>query len=97
MIHRKCPHCSTWNNDEEHCKNCGELIDPVKVREKESVEREKRRILLRKPTELDRLFEKFSNSKNPLIRGLYYILYGIWFVFAAIIGFILYLIMLTPG
>ena len=97
LIQKKCPHCGTWNKDEEHCTNCGKLIDPIKLREQERLEQQKQRILLRKPTQVDLWFERFSNSKNPLVRALYCILYSIWMVFAAIIGFILYLIALTPG
>jgi len=96
-IQRKCPKCKTWNKAEEQCTNCGQLLNPEKLREEEKVEREKQKVLLRKPSELERWFEKVENSENILVRAIYQIVYSIWMVFAAIIGFILYAVTATVG
>lgn len=96
-MERKCPHCGTWNKEVDYCINCGKLIDPEKIKVKEEAAKEKRKILLRKPNKLDEWFEKFSNSKNPLVQALYYLLYSVWMIFAVIVGFILYAVALAPG
>lgn len=95
-MERKCPQCGTWNNDETHCKKCGTLIDPKEIAEKEE-EQKKKEFMLRKPGKLDALFDKFAQSKNPFVKIVYYILYSIWVVFAAIVGFVLYLTAAGPG
>lgn len=96
-MERKCPHCGTWNKEVERCSNCGELIDPEKIKIVEQTAKEKRKLLLRKPNKLDAFFEKFSNSKNPLVQIIYYLLYSVWLIFAVIVGFILYVVALAPG
>ena len=96
-IQRKCPSCDTWNKDEEYCTNCGQLLDPDKLRKEEKLEREKQKVLLRKPNELDHWLEKVEKSKNPFIWLIYRIVRTVWVVFAAIITFILYAIAAAPG
>lgn len=96
-IQRKCRHCGTWNKDEEYCTNCGNLLNPEKIRRKENAEKEKKRLLLRKPNQLDTWLENFSNSKNPLVKVLYHILNTVWIIFAAIGGFIIYIVAMVSG
>ena len=95
-MERKCPKCGVWNNDEDYCKDCGTLISPSKIAVKEEEER-KAKFQMRKPGKLDEWFEKFAASKNPFVKILYYILYSIWFIFAALIGFALYIAAASPG
>jgi methionyl-tRNA synthetase len=96
-VERKCPSCGTWNKKEvDYCTNCGHLISPEIIQEKEA-EEQKRKILLRKPGVLDRWFESFAQSKNPLVKLVYYILYSVWIVFSAIVGFVLYMVAAGPG
>ena len=89
-IQRKCSKCQTWNNDESHCLNCNELIDPVLIEE----EREKIREEVRNskpPTKLDLFIDRWKNSKYLILRILYKILYSIAVIFVSIATFFAWL------
>lgn len=85
-VERKCLKCGTWNRDEDHCSNCGELISPILIEEEREKEREARRESM-PPTALDRFVIAWKNHPFFLIRWIYYILYSIGFAFFAIASF----------
>lgn len=49
------------------------------------------------PSALDRFFESWAATKNPLLKGLYLLCKALWMVYMAIIAFILWLIAAAPG
>lgn len=59
--------------------------------------KEKKRIPLRKPDQLDIWFDKLSKSKNPIVKIFYYLALSIWAVFAVIVGFILLIASIATG
>lgn len=96
MIERKCLKCSTWNNDEKFCKNCGAALAPEEIIREED---EKRAALeAAKPIpKLDQLLDKAKNSKYLLVRILFYALYSVALVVFAIASFVAYLVAWSPG
>ncbi len=93
-VSRKCPACNTWNGEEAHCSNCGEVIDPWLIREEKDKDSHHAN---RPPSLLDQMFDGMKYSKWILVRGLFWIGYSIWFVFFSILSFILAIIAWTPG
>lgn len=89
-VERKCLVCQTWNNDNDYCTNCGNLLSPVLIEEKRERERELRRNLV-PPTKLDIFIDNWKNSRFLVLRVIYQILYGIAFIFFAIASFFAYL------
>jgi hypothetical protein len=96
VVKRKCPKCGTWNGNEDHCTNCGELLNYTLIRKKEDEKRVKE-FSTRPPDSIDRFLNTFKNSSFILVRMVYYILYGVWFMFALIISGILYIVAAGPG
>lgn len=95
-MERKCKSCGTWNNDEDHCTNCGALISPIKIEEERRTTYEKQQ-QLRPPNKVDLWLEKISKSKNPLVLFFYYIFYSIWFLLMGLVTIVIYLVIATPG
>lgn len=89
-VERKCPKCSTWNQDEDNCRNCGELLSPELI----EIKREEVREEIRKSTPLpplDIFLEKWKNSRFWLLRVLYKVLRTIAVIFLGIASFFAYL------
>ena len=95
-VERKCPKCGEWNNNEEYCTQCGQLLNPVKIRIQEDVE-QKKAFSAKPPDKLDIFLQKFKHSRFFLFRWLYYVLYSIWLVFGVVVSFILYMVAGTVG
>ena len=89
-VKRKCASCNTWNNDEDYCTVCNTTLSPIII---ENIREEEREEIRRNkpPTKLDIFIEKWKNSSNILIKGSYYILYTIGFIFFSIAGFFAWL------
>lgn len=96
-VERRCRDCGAWNiNGETCCESCGTLISPEKIR----LEAEKKKATLelnRPPSFLDKLFSKWRNSRNPVVKASFYIVYGVWFTYAAVLAFFLWLIAAFPA
>lgn len=96
-IQRKCSSCGTWNTDGElKCKECGATLDVQQKLQEEHAERERKRIELPR-TKFDLFVERISNSKNPFIKVAYVFVKTVWFIYWAILSFILWLVAATPG
>lgn len=95
-VKRKCPKCGTWNGSENNCTSCGEILNYNIIRKKEDEKRVKE-FSTKPPDGIENFLNKFKNSKFFLIRWVYYILYSVWFIFALILGGILYAVAAGPG
>lgn len=93
---RKCPKCGLWNENQDYCTNCNQLLNPVKIRIKEDTKR-KEEFSTKPPDQIDKFINQFKESKFFFIRWIYYVLYSIWFVFGVIVSFILYMVAGTVG
>lgn len=93
---RKCPKCGFWNQNQDNCTNCGQLLNPTIIRKKEDIE-QKKAFSAKPPDKLDIYLQRFKNSRIFIVRWLYYILYSIWFVFGVTVSFILYMVAGTVG
>lgn len=95
-MERKCSNCGTWNTNEARCTNCGTALTAELQRE-ERIQKEKKRIEVRPPDFVTAYGERLKNSKNPLLKGLYYIGFSVWFVIMSIVSFFLFMIAWGPG
>lgn len=89
-VKRKCTACGTWNEDQDYCIECGQLISPLLIEEIRETQREERRNSI-PPTKLDLFIERWKHSKYFVLRVLFQILYAISFAFIAIASFFAYL------
>ena len=83
MIERKCPKCTVWNNDEDHCKSCNEPLSPKAldaIREHKREEEERNRV----PSKSEVLMQKAKHSRYLLVRWTYYLIYSVFMVIGAI-------------
>jgi hypothetical protein len=93
---RICAKCHTWNENQDHCTNCGHLLNPDLIRKIELEKKEK----LEAGRELDKVdlfLHKVKNSRFILVRVAYYLFYSIWFIFTAIVSFFIAIIAAGPG
>ena len=83
MLQIKCRKCKTWNDGGDYCSNCGAVIS---MEEEERIEIEiKKEIERNKPKDkFELLVEKYKHHDNLILRGIFYIFYSIYLVFAAI-------------
>lgn len=89
-VERKCPKCQTWNQDNDLCSQCGELLSPELI----EIKREEIREEIRQNTPLpplDIFLAKWKNSRFWILRILYKILRTIAVIFLAIASFFAYL------
>lgn len=85
-----CMQCREWSNDTKVCEHCGYIIS----REvKEEIERKEYERLNppKPPSKLVKAFNYLKTSKNPFLKFLYYILMGIWAIYAGIVMIIMYI------
>lgn len=85
-----CMQCREWSNDTNICEHCGYIIsqevkDEIKQKEYDKLNPPK------PPSWLARAMEYLRTSKNPILKLIYYILMGIYFVYAGIVMIIMYL------
>ena len=89
-VERKCLKCGTWNKDNEYCTNCEAAVSPIVIEEIREQEREERRKNV-PPSKLDIFLDNWKNSRFIVLKGLYYVLYTIAFIFFSIAGFFAWL------
>ena len=95
-IRRRCPNCQTFTEDSDYCENCGELINFELIRKKEKKEKVQDPVF--EPSQrIDDLLSRIKHSKFFLFRWIYQLAYSIWFVFAAILSFFMFVIATMPG
>ncbi len=97
ITERKCSNCKTWNSDgETHCKSCGAPITADLIikagHEERSLQRQ-----LRPSTKFENFVKKVKVSPNPLVRGTYFLVYGVWMAYLGLLAFFLWLIAWMPG
>lgn len=92
----KCPRCKTWNEDVDYCENCNQLLQSESQRK---VEHEEKSIAYknRPKDNIDILVEKMKTSDNRFVRGAYYLLQSIGFLFILIISAMLGFAVVGPG
>ncbi|MES2627689.1 MAG: hypothetical protein V4616_01860 [Bacteroidota bacterium] len=93
---RKCPNCKTWNGDNDHCTECGYLLNySIRLAE----ENKEREIEWEKKNRdrFDEYLHRFKTSRWLPVRVLYYILYSIWFTLFALVSFLIYSVAAGPG
>ena len=69
-MNRKCLKCHTWNESNDYCVNCGNVISPELIR---IIEKEKRDLKIQNlpKSSLDLWVDRLKMSKNPLAIVLY--------------------------
>ncbi len=95
-VERKCPVCSHWNGNEDHCPVCGTALSPEIIENKREEEREARR-KNQPETPLDRFLENWENSRFLLLRITFKIVYTIWAIVMGIAFFFAYLTIGSNG
>lgn len=88
-VERKCLNCGKWNGDEDHCISCGALLSPELIEEKREEERVQRRY--RPPDRFDHFIHAWKHSRFFALKGLYYVLYTIGFIFFSVAAFFAWL------
>lgn len=90
-VQRKCSQCATWNNDEDYCVNCGNVLSPQLIEvEKEKVRKKRRESAL--PSKLDVFIDHWKGSKYWVFRALYQLLYSVAVIFFSIGAFFAWLV-----
>jgi len=96
-IERKCPECGKWTDGSlTHCNYCNGLIDPSKIIERDAAAYENEWLSNQK-SKLDLFAKRIKEHKNPLVKGAFYTVYGLWLVYMGILTAILYIIAFLPG
>lgn len=91
-----CFHCKKWSSDTKVCEHCGFIIsqevkDEIKQKEHDRLHPPK------PPSKLKRALEYLRTSKNPFLRLIYYVLMGIWMLYAGIVMIIMYIASMAAG
>jgi phage FluMu protein Com len=92
----KCPRCKTWNENVEYCINCNQLLQSETQRK---VELEAKQLAYknRPKDKIDTFVAGLKNSKNPFIKGAYYIAQSIGLLFILVASVMLSFALLGPG
>ena len=96
-ISRKCNRCGTWTVDNDRCSNCGNEINFEKIKRRDQKKQTQKIIQEKGPDQIERFLNRFKNSRFILVKGLYYLLYSVWFVLASIVSFFMFLTAMGPG
>ena len=96
MAQRKCPNCSHWNIGKDYCEKCEAALSADAI----SKEREARLIQEEENKPKDKTdiwIEKIKNHKYLFVRISFQILYSIWAIFMAFVGFFVWLTIGSNG
>ena len=96
MIQRKCSNCGTWNGDVDYCIKCNSVVsleEEDRIRTAKFIEEQKNR----PKDKLDLLIEKYKNHNNIIVKGIFYIFYSIYIVFAGIGAFMAWLTLMSQA
>ena len=85
-----------WNTNVTHCSNCGAILDPHLQLKRENELREEA-VRNRTKDKVDLFLEHFKTSRWWLVKGLYYVLYSVWFLLFTIVSFFIYMVAAGPG
>lgn len=91
-----CFHCSKWSTNPEVCEHCHQIISRSLKRE---IEQKKIDKLTppQPPSKIKKALEYLKQSKNPLLKILYYILVSISLIYVGIMMLIMYIISMVTG
>jgi len=85
-----CLQCREWSSNTDVCEHCGYVISQ-EVKD-EIVRKEYERLNPPKPPSwLARTMDKLRTSKNPFLKLIYFILMGIYMLYAGIVMIIMYI------
>jgi hypothetical protein len=91
-----CYQCKQWSSDTKVCEHCDYIIsqevkDEIKRKEELKLNPPK------PPSKLAKAMEYLRKSKNPFLKLFYYILMGIWMLYAGIVVIIMYIASAAAG
>ena len=95
-VERKCGNCQTWNTDRNYCLECGGIIS-AELKDKLDFKKKEEAIRNAPKTKFEVFLEKWKDSSNFILKGLYYICYSIAFIFFSIAGLFAYLAAAANG
>ena len=96
MAHsQKCPHCHTWNDDRDYCSQCHYVLNYEVQRKLEVGKKEEEH--QQKKDKVDLFLDRMKTSRYAVVRGLYFLFYWVWLIYAAIVSFFIALIAAGPG
>jgi hypothetical protein len=92
----KCPRCKTWNENVEYCIDCNQLLQSESQRK---VELEAKQLAYknRPKDNIDIFVANFKNSKNPFVKGVYYVVQSVGLLFILVASVMLGFALLGPG
>ncbi|MGV6861752.1 MAG: hypothetical protein ACWA41_08255 [Putridiphycobacter sp.] len=96
MLQIKCRKCKTWNDGGDYCVNCGAVIS-MKEEERLSIKKKKEEALNQPKDKFTLFIEKYKNHPNILIKGIFYIFYSVYMVFAAIGAFLAWITVMSQA
>jgi len=96
MVEIKCKSCNTWNIDADYCSNCNAVIS-MEEEAKLEAEIEAEKIRNKPKSKFDIFVENWKNHPNLIFKGIYYILYSIYFIFASIGAFLAWLTLMSQA
>ena len=92
---RKCSSCGEWNS-EDICSYCGQDLNPKRVRIKK-IREVKNKKEAEEPPKLELFLSRWKKTKNPVLKGFYWLGYSVWFLYMAILSAIAFLVAWGPG
>jgi hypothetical protein len=96
MLQIKCRKCNTWNNGGNYCEKCGAVISMEE--EERLAQKIKKEELAKSPKDKFTLFiDKYKHHPNFVLRGIFYIFYSVYLIFAAIGGFLAWLTLMSQA
>ncbi len=92
----KCPTCQTWNENQDNCTNCNELLNQ-ELRTQRDWEKREQEYENRPKSAYELWLERMKNSDKFWQRSIYLALQSVWFLFLAGIAAMLGFALLGPG
>lgn len=92
---RKCSSCGEWNS-KDICAFCGQDLNPKRVRIKK-IREVKNKKEAEVPPKLEVFLLRWKETRNPVLKVLYWLGYSIWFLYMAILSAIAFLVAWGPG
>lgn len=89
LIYIKCPDCGTANTQDEHCTNCGAILNVVVRRRQEDEKKRLKRMPENSITEHspeNKLMRWGERHPNSAVRYIFSILNAIWLFCAMVVG-----------
>lgn len=91
-----CFNCHQWSTQSDRCEHCQTILSR-ELKEKIKEEEELRLNPPKPPSKFKLFIERLKNSKNPVIKVIYYILLSIYLFYIGIMMVIMYIISMVTG